>query len=119
VDCDLLIFCRNPEFLSLHRSEIKKHKPSMIIVDDAEKFEGLGWDLRELRPECIEMFYGWTGDDSSFIPDCVMVKVGKESLVIGKTGQDIMAIIMKLPIVTMLQKTLLQSLIMPQNEDED
>jgi hypothetical protein len=51
VDGNLLIFCQNPDFLKEHRSQIGKEHLKMVIVDRADKFEGLGIDLLKARAQ--------------------------------------------------------------------
>lgn len=142
VDGNLLIFCQNPDFLKEHRSQIGKEHLKMVIVDRADKFEGLGIDLlegegssdkcpeqfpeqlperfpehsdlrlklKELRPEYATLFQSQAGADPSYTVDCILIKEGKESLVVGKTGKEKMAVIMKLPLIAVLQKTFLGSI---------
>ncbi len=110
VDENLTIFCQSPEFLKEHKSELKKHN-LRIVVDRAEKFEGLGLELKEMRDDSVRLLYDMIAKGDSFIPDCIMIKEGKESLVIGRMGGDRLAIIMRIPLITILQKTLLTALI--------
>lgn len=110
VDVDLIIFCQSPEFLRKYKQEIKKQKPKMILVDEAGKFQGIGLDVKALKPEVNRVFYGQDCGAANYTPDCIMVKEGKESLVIGRMGQERMAIILKIPLLTTLQKRLLESL---------
>jgi sugar-specific transcriptional regulator TrmB len=112
VDKDLTIFCRNPDFLEENRSEIKRYN-LRIIVDNAERFEGLGLELelKSLRGESARLFQDMEAEEASFILDCAMIKRGKESLVIGRMGRERLAIIIKIPLLTMIQMAFLDSLV--------
>jgi hypothetical protein len=64
-----------------------------------------------MRDDSVMLLYDMIAKGDSFIPDCIMIKEGKESLVIGRMGGDRLAIIMRIPLITILQKTLLNTLI--------
>lgn len=110
VDKDLTIFCKSPEILKEYRSDLKKHN-LRIIVDQKEKFEGLGLEVNEMRGDSVRLLHDMIAEGGGFNPDFIMIKEGKESLVIGRMGSDRLAVIMRIPLITILQKTLLDSLI--------
>lgn len=110
VDKDLTIFCQNSDFLKEYKFELKKHN-LRIIVDDAEKFEGLGLELKSMQAESARLFHDLLAEETSFVLDCAMIKRGKESLVIGRTGRERLAVIIKIPLLTMIQTAFLDSLL--------
>jgi len=110
VDKDLMIFCQNSEFLNEYKSELKKHN-LRIIVDDAKKFEGLGLELKAMREESARLFHDMVAEEKSFVLECAMIERGKESLVIGKMSGERLAVIIKIPLLTMIQTAFLDSLV--------
>ncbi len=115
VDGDLTIFCQNPDFLMEYRPELRRHS-LRIIVDDALKFKWLGQKmesmrLETLRPQSARLFHDMVAEEGGFILECAMIKRGMESLVIGKTGNERLAIIIKIPFLTMIQTAFLDSLL--------
>jgi len=110
VDGDLTIFCQNFDFLKEYKSELKRHN-LRIIVDDAEKFEGLKLEMEAMRSESAKLFHDLAAEETSFVLECAIIKRGKESLVIGRMGRDRLAVIIKIPLLTMIQTAFLDSLV--------
>jgi sugar-specific transcriptional regulator TrmB len=99
----LTIFCRNPDFLKNYRSELKRRKAT-VIVDDRSKFEGPGLELKEMKEHFAKQFKNMTVEGVTYGLDCIMINAGRETLVISSMGGEKLAIIMKLPMISMLQK---------------
>ncbi len=110
IDKDLTIFCQNSDFLKEYKSELKKHN-FRIVVDDIEKFEDLGLQLKSLRSESARLFHDFEAEEKGFVLECAMIKRGKESLVIGRMGRERLAVIIKIPLITVIQMAFLDSLV--------
>lgn len=99
----LTILCRNPDFLKEYRSDLKRRKAT-IIVDDLAKFKDSGLELKDMKKNFAEQFNDTTVEGMAFSLDCMMINPGKESLIISYMGIEKMAIIIKLPMISMIQK---------------
>ncbi len=114
-DDELMIFCRSPEFLREHRSyllsDLKRGCNLVLIVDKIEKFVDLGLDLREIGNGAAEIYRDVQVDGVNYSLECMMVADGKESIVITKMGDERLAVVVKLPVVSALQKGVLEHLV--------
>jgi sugar-specific transcriptional regulator TrmB len=111
---EITIACMNPELLKEYCAHLKNHKVT-VIVDRRDKLQDSGFDLadfqiQEMREESARWFNDLITEDS-YIPEFIMINEGKESVVIGSAGNERMAIIIRLPILTMFQKTFLKTLV--------
>ncbi len=113
-DGELLIFCRSPDFLREHRSdlssELKEGCKLVMIVDRKDKFEDLGLDLREICGGAAEIYKDIRVDGVNYSLDCMMIADGKESIVITRIGDERLAVVVKLPVVSALQRGVLEHL---------
>jgi len=99
----LLIFCRDTNFLKEYRSDLRRQEAT-VIVDDLSKLERLGLDIKEMKKHFAEQFRDATIEGVTYRLDCLMINASKESLVICHMGGEKLAIIIKLPIISMFQK---------------
>ncbi|HRW82226.1 MAG TPA: TrmB family transcriptional regulator [Methanothrix sp.] len=113
-DDELTIFCRSPEFLREHRSDLLSDLNEgcslVLIVDKMERFADLGLDLRETEDSFAEIYRDVLEDGVDYSLECTMIADGKESIVIYKMGDERQAVMVKLPIVSALQKGILEHL---------
>ena len=102
-----MIFCKNPDFLKEYRSDLKRRKAT-IIVDDLSKLEGSGLELKEIKKHFAEQFNDTTVEGVTFRIDCILINPGKESLIISYMGGEKLAIIIKIPMISMIQESFLK-----------
>jgi len=113
-DDELMIFCRSPEFLREHRSDLLSDLNEVcslvLVVDKMERFTDMGLELREIGDRFVEIYKDVMIDDVSYSLECMMIADGKESIVIIKMGDKRLAVVVKLPVVSALQKGVLEHL---------
>jgi sugar-specific transcriptional regulator TrmB len=113
-DDELIIFCRSPEFLKEHRSdlltELKRGCNLVLTVDKMEKFENFGFDLQEIGSGFEEIYKDIMVDGVKYSLECMMIADGKESIVITRVGDERLAVVVKLPVVSALQKGVFEHL---------
>jgi sugar-specific transcriptional regulator TrmB len=103
----LTIFCRNPDFLKEYRSDLKRRKAT-IIVDDLSNLKGSGLELKEMKKHFAEQFSDTTVEGVTFRVDCILINTCKESLIISYMGGEKLAVIIKMPIISMIQESFLE-----------
>lgn len=81
-----------------------------MIVDRKDKFEDLGLDLREIWGGAAEIYKDIRVDGVNYSLDCMMIADGKESIVITRIGDERLAVVVKLPVVSALQRGVLEHL---------
>jgi len=111
VDRELIVFCRSPDLLIEHRAELEKVVSLRIKVDRKEKFEGLGFEVQEMKEGSERFFKDYTIDGTSNSIDGLMIADDRSSIVIGTVGGERLAVIIRLPVVAMLQKAVWESLV--------
>jgi len=111
VEWELAIFCKSPDLLREHRADLKKKGSLKIKVDKKEKFEGLGFEVREMKAGSERFLKDTIVEGVSYSIDCLMIADGMSSMVIGTVGGERLAIMIKLPVVAMLQKAIWESMV--------
>ncbi len=111
VERELIIFCRSPHLLTEHRAEMKKVPGLRIKVDRKEKFEGLGFEVQEMKAGAERFFRDYIIDGTSNSIDGLMIADDRSSLVVGTMGSERLAVIIRLPVVAMLQKAVWESMV--------
>ena len=111
VERELIVFCRSPDLLTEHRAEMKKVAGLRIKVDRKEKFEGLGFEVQEMKEGSERFFKDYIIDGTSNSIDGLMIADDRSSIVIGTVGGERLAVIIRLPVVAMLQKAVWESLV--------
>jgi HTH-type transcriptional regulator, sugar sensing transcriptional regulator len=111
VDQELTIFSRSPDLLKEYKTELKRVKVLKIKVDKIEGFEGLGFDVNEMKEGSEKFFKDTVIDGISYSIDGLMIADDRSSIVIGTIGGERLAIIIKLPIVALLQKAIWESMV--------
>lgn len=111
VDRELIVFCRSPDLLIEHKAEMKKVVGLSIKVDKKEKFEGLGFEILEMKEGAERFFKDSIIDGISNRIDALMIADGRSSIVVGTMGGERLAIIIKLPVIAMLQKAVWESMV--------
>ncbi len=111
VDRELVIFCRSPELLMNYKDELKKVERLSIKVDKKEKFEGLGFEVLEMKARSESFFEDAVIDGVNSSIDGLMISDGRSSIAIGTIGGEKLAIIIKLPVIAMMQKKVWEFLV--------
>lgn len=111
VDRELTIFCRNPDLLNEYKTELKNLEVLKIKVDKKERFDGLGFDVTEMKQGSEKFFRDTVIDGISYSIDGLMIADDRSSIVTGTVGGERLAIIIKLPIVSLLQKAIWESMV--------
>jgi sugar-specific transcriptional regulator TrmB len=111
VEQELIIFCRSPSLLSEHRTDLKRVPDLKIKVDRKEKFVGIDLDIQEMKEGSQRYFKDYVIDGARNSIDGLMIADGRSSIVIGTVGGERLAVIIKLPVVAMLQKAVWESLV--------
>lgn len=111
VDQELTIFSRSPDLLKEYKTELKRVAVLKIKVDKKERFEGLGFDVKEMKEGSEKFFKDTVIDGISYSIDGLMIADDRSSIVIGTIGGEKLAIIIKLPIVALLQKAIWEAMV--------
>lgn len=111
VETELIVFCRTPDLLVEHRAELKRVPNLRIKVDRKGKFCGLGYDVLEMRGVAEKFFKDYVIDGSVSSIDSLMIADERSSIVVGTMGGERLAVIIKLPVVAMLQKAVWEALV--------
>ncbi|MCX6673083.1 MAG: TrmB family transcriptional regulator [Methanothrix sp.] len=111
VERELVVFCRSPDLLIEHKAEMKKVPGLRIKVDRKEKFVGLGFEVQEMKEGAERFFKDYITDGTSNSIDALMIADDRSSIVVGTMGGERLAVIIRLPVVAMLQKAGWESLV--------
>ncbi|MFZ2473287.1 MAG: TrmB family transcriptional regulator [Methanothrix sp.] len=111
VEQELIVFCRSPDLLIEHRAELKKVIGLQIKVDRKEKFEDSGFEVLEMKEGSERFFKDSIIDGISNSIDALMIADGRSSIVVGTMSGEKLAIIIKLPVIAMLQKAVWESMV--------
>ena len=110
VETELIVFCRTPDLLVEHRADLKRVPKLRIKVDKKGKFCGLGYDVQEMRAGAEKFFKDYVIDGSVSSIDGLMIADERSSIVVGTMGGERLAVIIRLPVVAMLQKAVWEGL---------
>ena len=86
VERELIVFCRSPDLLIEHKAELKKVAGLWIKVDRKEKFEGLGFEVLEMKEGAERFFRDYIIDGTSNSIDALMIADERSSIVVGTDG---------------------------------
>ncbi len=111
VERELFVFCRSPDFLREYRADLLKIEVLRIKVDKIDKFTDLGFSVMAMKEGLDRFFADTVIDGISYSIDCLMIADGRSSIVIGTMGGERLAIVIKLPIVALLQKAVWESMV--------
>ncbi len=113
---ELIIFSSNPEFLKEFESEIQKLEKTCnltLIVDELESFKSLPFKLRETNKEFTDFMNNIVIDGIQYKEEFFMIADGKESIGVHSAGNKREAVIIKLPIVSYMQKMIYERVLEP------
>ncbi|MDM7934226.1 MAG: TrmB family transcriptional regulator [Methanothrix sp.] len=111
VERELTILTRSPGLLEEYRSDLKRIEVLRIKVDRREGFEGLGLAVTPMKQGSERFFRDTVIDGVSYGIDSLMIADERSSIVIGTVGGERLAVIIKLPIVAVLQKAIWESMV--------
>ena len=111
VNRELIVFCRNPAVLGEHKRELKAVPGLRIKVDKKELFDGLDFEVQQMKAGSERFFKDHVVDGKKSSIDCLMIADDRSSIVVGTTGGERLAVIIELPVVAMLQKAVWESLV--------
>lgn len=104
---ELIVFSTNPEFLAEFESDLKKLEKKcrvILIVDKIDKFESLPFNFRETGVEFGDFIRNLVIDGVQYKEDCFMIADGNESIAVHRVGDNMEAVVIRLPVVCHLQK---------------
>jgi HTH-type transcriptional regulator, sugar sensing transcriptional regulator len=113
---ELIIFSSNPEFLKEFESDIQKLEKTCnltLIVDELERFKSLPFKLRETNKEFTDFMNNIVIDGIQYKEEFFMIADGKESIAVHSAGNKREAVIIKLPIVSYMQKMIYERVLEP------
>jgi sugar-specific transcriptional regulator TrmB len=113
---ELIIFSSNPEFLKEFESDIQKLEKTCnltLIVDELERFKSLPFKLRETNKEFTDFMNNIVIDGIQYKEEFFMIADGKESIGVHSAGNKREAVIIKLPIVSYMQKMIYERVLEP------
>lgn len=113
---ELIIFSSNPEFLKEFESEIQKLEKTCnltLIVDELDSFKSLPFKLRETNKEFTDFMNNIVIDGIQYKEEFFMIADGKESIGVHSAGNKREAVIIKLPIVSYMQKMIYERVLEP------
>lgn len=113
---ELIIFSSSPELLKEFEQEIKKLEKTCnltLIVDELDKFRSLPFEFRETKKEFTDFMNNIVIDDIQYKEEFFMIADGKESIGVHRAGNKREAVIIKLPIISYLQKMIYERVLEP------
>jgi len=113
---ELIIFSSSPEFLKEFEPEIKKLEKTCnltLIVDELDRFRSLPFEFRETKKEFTDFMNNIVIDGIQYKEEFFMIADGKESIGVHSAGNKREAVIIKLPIVSYMQKMIYERVLEP------
>lgn len=113
---ELIIFSSSPEFLQEFEADLKKLEKTCrltLIVNELDKFKLLPFDFKEIAKELSEFMNNIVIDGVPYNEEFFMIADGKESIGVHSAGNKREAVVIKLPVVCYLQKTIYERVLEP------
>lgn len=113
---ELIIFSTSPEFLQEFEPDIKKLEKIcnlILIVDELDKFRSLPFEFKETNKEFADFMDNIIIDGIQYKEEFFMIADGKESIGVHSAGNKREAVIIKLPIVSYMQKMIYERVLEP------
>jgi sugar-specific transcriptional regulator TrmB len=113
---ELIIFSSSPEFLQEFESEIQELEKTCnltLIVDELDKFRSLPFEFRETKKEFTDFMNNIVIDGIQYKEEFFMIADGKESIGVHSAGNKREAVVIKLPIVSYMQKMIYERVLEP------
>jgi sugar-specific transcriptional regulator TrmB len=113
---ELIIFSSNPEFLMEFEAELKKLEKTCnltFIVNELDRFRSLPFEFRETTKEFTEFLNNIVIEGVRYNEEFFMIADGKASLGVHSAGNKREAVVIKLPIVSYMQKMIYERVLEP------
>lgn len=113
---ELIIFSSSPELLREFKREIKKLEKTCnltLIVDELDRFKSLPFEFKETNKEFTNFMNNIVIDGIQYKEEFFMIADGKESIGVHSAGNKREAVIIKLPIVSYMQKMIYERVLEP------
>ena len=106
---ELIVFSSSPEFLKEFETELKKLEKTcnlIIIVNELDRFRSLPFEFKETTKEFADFLDNIVIEGVRYNEELFLIADGKESIGVHSAGDKREAVVIKLPIVCYLQKTI-------------
>jgi sugar-specific transcriptional regulator TrmB len=113
---ELIIFSSGPEFLQEFEPELQKLEKTCnitFIVNELDRFRSLPFEFRETTKEFTEFLNNIVIEGVRYNEEFFMIADGKESIGVHSAGNKREAVVIKLPIVSYMQKMIYERVIEP------
>ena len=113
---ELIIFSSSPEFLKEFEPELKKLEKTCnltLIVNELDRFRSLPFEFRETTKEFTEFLNNIVIEGVRYNEEFFMIADGKESIGVHSAGNKREAVVIKLPIVSYMQKMIYERVLEP------
>lgn len=113
---ELIVFSSSPEFLKEFETELKKLEKTcnlIIIVNEIDRFRSLPFEFKETTKEFTDFLDNIVIEGVRYNEELFLIADGKESIGVHSVGDKREAVVIKLPIVCYLQKTVYNRVLEP------
>lgn len=113
---ELIVFSSSPEFLKEFETELKKLEKTcnlIIIVNEIDRFRSLPFEFKETKKEFADFLDNIVIEGVRYNEELFLIADGKESIGVHSAGDKREAVVIKLPIVCYLQKTIYNRVLEP------
>lgn len=113
---ELIVFSSSPEFLKEFETELKGLEKTcnlIIIVNEIDRFRSLPFEFKETTKEFADFLDNIVIEGVRYNEELFLIADGKESIGVHSAGDKREAVVIKLPIVCYLQKTVYNRVLEP------
>lgn len=113
---ELIVFSSSPEFLKEFETELKGLEKTcnlIIIVNEIDRFRSLPFEFKETTKEFADFLDNIVIEGVRYNEELFLIADGKESIGVHSAGDKREAVVIKLPIVCYLQKTIYNRVLEP------
>ena len=111
VEREIIVFCLSPDFLREYQADLLRIEDLKIKIDKKERFKGLRVPVMAIKDGSEKFFADTILDGINYSLGCLMIADGRSSIVIVTIGGEKLAVIIKLPIIALLQKAVWESMV--------
>lgn len=113
---ELIVYSSSPEFLKEFETELKGLEKTcnlIIIVNEIDRFRSLPFEFKETTKEFADFLDNIVIEGVRYNEELFLIADGKESIGVHSAGDKREAVVIKLPIVCYLQKTIYNRVLEP------
>ena len=113
---ELIVFSSSPEFLKEFETELKGLEKTcnlIIIVNEIDRFRSLPFEFKETTKEFADFLDNIVIEGVRYNEELFLIADWKESIGVHSAGDKREAVVIKLPIVCYLQKTIYNRVLEP------